>query len=179
LRSRSVETSKKWKDAGRNDAQPRVAADSLALAAELDIVMRLMKRTVARNLLLYVGAFYLSVLLGMPFFFAFGAIAEGHVYSGQTGALLGALVWTVPVIVDDVISALLAGWLVESSSPRPWAYGFGLFLFLVHGMSHHWQVTPTTLDLLRAALADIIPALVAVPVFLFAARRFQPRTEAA
>ncbi len=141
--------------------------------------MRPVNRTVARNLLLFVGAFYLSVLLGMPFFFAFSALTEGRIYEGPTGGLVSTLVAAVPLVVQDIIAALLAGWLLQSSAHRRWAFGFGLFLFVVHLMSFRWHITPTLTDWLHVLPGHVIPAAIAVPVFLFAARRFRASPEAA
>jgi len=141
--------------------------------------MRLVNRIVARNLLLFVGAYYLSVLLGMPFFIGFAALTEGRIYEGAAGGLVSSLVAAVPIAVEDIIAALLAGWLLQSSAHRRWAFGFGFFLFVVHVMSFRWHITPTITDRLQVLPGHVIPAAIAVPVFLFAAKRFKASAEAA
>ncbi len=134
--------------------------------------MRLVNRTIARNLLLFVGAFYLSVLLGMPFFFGFYRLVGGRSYEGPFASALSAFFLALPVIPQDAIAALLAGSLVECSAIRRWAYGFGLFLFCVHTLSSEWHVPPSLADRLHVLPAHLLPALIAIPVFMFAARRF-------
>jgi hypothetical protein len=125
-----------------------------------------MTRVTGRNVLVLIGAYYLSILVGMPFFILFAKLEEGHVYQGDIGSLVGTLVNTIPMAVDAIIAGVMAGWLVESRAAYRWAWGLGLFLFLASLSSHHWKRPPE-------AIEAVIVGLVAVPAFL-ATRRLVP-----
>ena len=133
-----------------------------------------MTKVVGRNILVLVGAYYLSILLGMPFFVLFAKFEEGRVYQGDIGSLVGTLVNTIPFAVDAIIAGVMAGWLVEFKSPYRWAWTLGAFLFLSRISSHHWKRPPEAIDLIGEILEATIVGLVAVPAFMVS-RRFLVR----
>ena len=130
-----------------------------------------MTRIVCRNIVVLVGARYLSVLIGMPFFILFGRLNEGHVYTGELGSLVGTLVSTIPLAVDSVLAGLIGGWLVESPRPHRWAWGFAVLLFLASVSSHHWRIVPSVIDRVGEILEAAIIGIIQVPAFLFAEHR--------
>jgi hypothetical protein len=138
-----------------------------------------MTRVTGRNIAVLLGSYYLSFLLGMPFFIAFGKVAEGHVYSGDIGSLIGSLVWTIPFLVYAALAAVMSAWLVESAVAGRSAWGLAACFFVGSLAGHHWHRPPTTIDLVGELLQAAIPASLVIPVFRVARRRFEHTTDAA
>jgi hypothetical protein len=138
-----------------------------------------MTRVTGRNILVLVGAYYLSILVGMPFFILFAKLTEGHVYRGDIGSLVSTLVSAIPLAVDAALAGLMAGWLIESARPFRWALGFAGVLFLASLSSHHWKISPGLIDRLGEFLEATIIGVVAVPAFMFARRRVRRVRDAA
>jgi hypothetical protein len=125
-----------------------------------------------RNFVVLVGAYYLSIVIGMPLFIGFGHLFEGRPVSGDLPIFMNSLLWSVPSIVEAAIAGLIAGWLIEAPSRARWPIAFGAMLFVLSILSHHWKVRPGWLDLSGEFASALLEALAGGVVLMVSAQRF-------
>ena len=117
------------------------------------------------------GAWYVSYLLGIPVFIAYGRMTAGRIASGEGQIFTAALVSALPFAFDAAVAGALAGWLVETSRRTSWLVGFAILIGLSNIMGHHWRRPPLAVDLLGEAAEAILVTLVGLVAFHIAGGR--------
>jgi hypothetical protein len=81
-----------------------------------------MIESIARNLLIVGGVYYLSWWLAYPLALGYGKLTERIIYRGDfVGAAVMPLVTGLPYVVVAVGVGASVAWLVESEQPLRWA----------------------------------------------------------
>jgi len=126
----------------------------------------------ARNLLVGVGAYYLSWFLSNPLAIGIGRLTNGIRYSGDfEGAVLLPLVVHLPeAIIATVVGASVV-WMVESNRPICWAIVPTFLYALAARHFVHWAHPPTLIERMGAIIGALLPAIACVVAAVFAARR--------
>jgi hypothetical protein len=127
-----------------------------------------------RNLLIGVGAYYLSWWVGAPLAIGFGKLTHfiGIRYYGDfAGGVVMPIVLALPyAFVAAVVGASVA-WIVESERPFGWTLvpTFLYALGVIH--SSHWVQPPTTFDRVGDAIRMLLPAVACILAGLVASKR--------
>ena len=125
-----------------------------------------------RNLLVGVGAYYLSWFLANPLAIGIGKLTNGVTYSGDfEGAVLLPLVVHLPeAIIATVVGASVV-WLVESNRPIRWGVVPTFLYALAARHFVHWAHPPTLIERVGAIIGALFPAIACAVAAVFAARR--------
>jgi hypothetical protein len=128
----------------------------------------------ARNLLVGVGAYYLSWWVGGPLAIGFGKLSKaiGITYYGDfAGGVLMPIVVALPyALVAAVVGASVA-WIVESDRPIGWTlvptflYALGVF------EPSHWARPPTAFERVGDAIRVLLPAVACIVGGIVATKR--------
>jgi len=125
----------------------------------------------ARNILIGVGAYYLSGWLGLPVALGFGKLTQGITYAGNFNG------YVVMPLVSHFPSALVAGaagyvvaWLVDSDHPIWWSVLPALLYAVLGFLGYHWARPPMTLDRVAQTVGALFPALTCVAGAIVASR---------
>ena len=114
----------------------------------------------ARNVLICVGAYYISKWLALPLAFVWGKLTTGAIYRGDfAGVILLPLVEHVPIALVAGAVGVVVVWLVETNRPLRWLF-FPALLYAFFGLlGYHWSRPPLFLDRVSQAIGALFPAL--------------------
>ena len=127
-----------------------------------------------RNLLVGVGAYYLSWWVGGPLAIGFGKLTHfvGFRYYGSfAGDVVLPIVLALPyALVAAVVGASVA-WIVESDRPIGWTL-VPTFLYAL-GVFHlsHWARPPTPFERMGDIIRVLLPAVACIVAGIVAAKR--------
>jgi hypothetical protein len=127
-----------------------------------------------RNLLVGVGAYYLSWWVGGPLAIGFGKLTHFigiRYYGNSAGGIVVPIVLALPyAFVAAVVGASVA-WIVESDRPIGWTL-VPTFLYAL-GVFHpsHWAQPPSPLDRVGDAIRMLLPAVACVVAGIVASKR--------
>jgi hypothetical protein len=124
-----------------------------------------------RNVLVTVGAYYVSAWIVVPFWFPIAKLNEGHVYSGGLQELGMRLFEFLPVGATAVLAGVATGLLFESERPFRWAIFAGVFVGLMAWSSTRWFVKPLVSDLAIQGIRAFAAGAIAFAACRLAARR--------
>jgi hypothetical protein len=126
----------------------------------------------ARNLLVGVGAYYLSWFVANPLAIGFGKLTKGITYSGDfEGDILMPIVIRLPTALVAVVVGASVVWLVESDRPISWAVVPTFLYALAIFHTRHWAPPLTLMDRVGQTIAVLFPAVACIVAAIFAARR--------
>jgi hypothetical protein len=127
----------------------------------------------ARNLLVGVGAVYLSWWVSGPLAIGFGKITMGiHYYGDFEGGVVMNIVLALPyALVAAVVGASVA-WIVESDRPIGWTL-VPTFLYALSGVFHvsRWARPPTPYERVGDMIRVLLPAVACIVAGIMAAKR--------
>jgi hypothetical protein len=128
----------------------------------------------ARNLLVGVGAYYLSWWVGNPSAIGFGKLTKdiGITYYGDFagGVLMPILIALPYALVAAVVGASVV-WILESDRPIGWML-VPTFLYAL-GVFHpsHWVRPPTPFERVGDTIRMLLPAVACIVAGIVAAKR--------
>lgn len=126
----------------------------------------------SRNLLVGVGAYYLSWFVANPLAIGFGMLTKGITYRGVFEAdILLPIVINLPFALIAVVVGVSVVWLVESERPLSWALVPTFLYTLAVFHVGHWAQPPTLIDRVGQIIGGLFPAAACMVAAIFAARR--------
>jgi hypothetical protein len=126
-----------------------------------------------RNLLVGVGAVYLSWWVSGPLAIGFGKITRGiHYYGDFEGGIMINIVLALPYALVAVFVGALVVWIVESERPLGWVL-VPTFLYALSGVFHlaRWARPPTPYERVGDMIRVLLPAVACVLGGIVAAKR--------
>jgi hypothetical protein len=128
----------------------------------------------ARNLLVGVGAVYLSWWVSAPLAVAFGKITHAmgiHYYGDFEGGVVLPIVMALPYAIVAAFVGASVVWIVESERPLGWTL-VPTFLYTVSGLFHlaRWARPPTPLERVGDTIRVLLPAVACVVGGIVAAK---------
>ena len=137
-----------------------------------------MGRASVRNLLLCLGAYFLSwwvaILVTIPFTF----ITNRIYYHGEfQGYVVMPLVERLPIAIVAAAVGSLVAWLADSPRPSLWTL-IPAVLFFAHGLrGYHWVQPPTAGDRLGQIIGAAFPAVACLVSGFVTERRLARRNQ--
>lgn len=126
----------------------------------------------ARNLLVCVGAYYLSWFVANPLAIGFGMLTKGITYRGVFEAdVLLPIVINLPFALIAVVVGVSVVWLVESGRPMSWAMVPTFLYTLAVFHVGHWAHPPTVIDRMGQIIGGLFPAAACMVAAIFATRK--------
>jgi len=128
-----------------------------------------------RNLLVGVGAVYLSWWVSAPLAVAFGKVTHAmgiHYYGDFEGGVVLPIVMALPYAIVAAFVGASVVWIVESERPLGWTL-VPTFLYAVSGFVHlaRWARPPTPLERVGDTIRVLLPAVACVVGGIVAANR--------
>jgi hypothetical protein len=115
-----------------------------------------------RNVLISLGAFWLSVWMVVPFAWLFGKLNDRIIYGDS---VLAAIAMGVMTSLGRAVAAGVAGWIVTLTTagrkPERWAFIIAI-LHVVDARRYHWHLPPTAWDRLWQSVDLLFPAIVCI-----------------
>jgi hypothetical protein len=128
----------------------------------------------ARNLLVGVGAYYLSWWVSGPLAIGFGKLTKwiGITYYGDfEGGVVMPIVLALPYALVAAFVGVLVAWIVESDRPIRWTV-VPTFLYAL-GVFHpsHWVRPPTPFERVGDTIRMLLPAVACIVAGIVPAKR--------
>jgi hypothetical protein len=127
----------------------------------------------ARNLLVGVGAYYLSWWVSGPLEVGFGKFTHGlgiHYYGDFEGGIVLPIVMALPhALIAAVVGALVA-WIAESDRPTGWTLVPTILYALDVFHPAHWVRPPNAFERVGDAIRTLLPALACISAGIVAAK---------
>ncbi len=125
-----------------------------------------------RNLLIGIGAYYLSWFLANPLAIGIRKLTNGITYSGDfEGGILLPLVIHLPEALIAFVVGVSVVRLVESDRPLLWAIVPTFLYALAARHFVHWAHPPTLIERVGAIIGALFPAIACMVAATFATRR--------
>ena len=132
-----------------------------------------------RNVLVVVGAYYVSAWIVVPFWIPIAKLTEGRVYSPGPQELAMDLFHFLPIAATAILAGATTGLLFESDRPLRWAAFAAVFVGLMAWSATRWYVKPAASDLAIQGLRAVAASVLTFLACRFSARRRTPATPAA
>jgi hypothetical protein len=158
----------------RDRIRPFAMLDCLTVTDWSKDMKQTLSAITARNLLIGVGAYYLSWWVASPLAIGFEKFTHwiGIRYYGDfVGGVVMPIVLALPYAVVAAVVGASVVWLVESDRPIGWTlvptflYALGLF------RPSHWVRPPTPLERVGDAIRMALPAVACIVAGIVAAKR--------
>jgi hypothetical protein len=127
--------------------------------------------TFVRNLLVVLGAYYLSRWVAVPVQLMFAQVTNHLIFSGDfEGAVVMPLVLGVPLALVAGLTGAVIAWLIPSHRllwvllPAALYFTFGL-------LGHHWLSPPSIADRVSEFIGALVPAVACVVGAMLVDRR--------
>ncbi len=139
-----------------------------------------MTTSVLKNLLICLGAYYLSWWVAPPFAWLFGKATGWIHYQGDfAAAVLLPLVVNLPIAFVAAWAGALIAFLVESRRPALWtALPLALYAGTLY-FGHSWIQPPTAVDRIAQVIGALFPAVSCVAGALVGLRQRRYREASA
>ena len=124
----------------------------------------------ARNFLITLGAFWLSLQVVVLFAWLFGRLNGGIIYGNSVpDAIAMGMMTSMGRAVAAALAAAIVTLAVASQKPERWAFMVAI-LYAVKAPTMHWQVPPRAWDRLEQSVDVLWPAVACVVVANITAR---------
>jgi hypothetical protein len=129
-----------------------------------------LNKHVARNVLVVLGVWVLSGVIGLGVHALVIAVKNGLTFKGDVGTVT---MWLWEGLPDDLVAALgavILVWVIETRKPLGWV-GFLALLYLYGGvmnawrdLNHGWQTSPRTPHYIGILTQASIPTLICLAI---------------
>lgn len=132
--------------------------------------MNVWDRSWVRNLLITLGAFWLSLQGMVLFVWLFGRLDSGIIYGDSVpDAIAMGMMTAMGRAVAAALAAAIVTLAVASQKPERWAFIVAI-LYAAKAPTMHWQVPPRAWDRLEQSVDVLWPALACAVVAIITAR---------